>query len=72
MRYFKPAPGSLGELLAYILDFVPRADRELQRIEEKIPDSAPTVRETGEQLLNDPDFLDSVYRYIKQREERET
>ena len=23
-----------------------------------------------EELLNDPDFLDSVYRYIKRREER--
>jgi hypothetical protein len=32
---------------------------------------AATHDEIREELLNDPDFLDSRYRYIKRREERE-
>ena len=70
MRSFKPVPGSLGALLEYIRDFVPRVDREIQRMEEKIPAQPPTMQEVREQLLNDPDFLAGVYGYIKRREEQ--
>ena len=48
-----------------------REEKELDRIEGKIPGKAPSAQETKEALLNDPEFKDAMYRYIKNREAKE-
>ena len=68
-RIFDPLPregGSIGGLHRV----VPRLEQELEQLRKLIPGKAPSKDQIREELLNDPDFLDSLYRYIKRREER--
>lgn len=71
MKRFSPAPWLPELVVGFLARFVPKLEEELDRLEEKIPGKAPTHDEIREALLNDPDFKDAMYRYIKQREERE-
>ena len=70
MRIFEPLPRE-GGILGWLRRFVPKLEKELDRIEEKIPGKAPSARETREALLNDPEFKDAMYHYIKNREAKE-
>ena len=68
-RIFDPIPRE-GGIIGWLHRFVPRLERELEELRKLIPGKAPSRDEIREELLNDPDFLDSLYRYIKRREER--
>ena len=70
MKIFDPLPRE-GGIIGWLHRFVPRLERELDELRKLIPGKAPTHDEIREELLNDRDFLDSLYRYIKRREERE-
>lgn len=70
MKIFDPLPRENG-IIGWLHRFVPRLERELEEIRALIPGKGPEKEQTREELLNDPDFLDSVYRYIKRREERD-
>ena len=70
MKIFDPLPRA-GGIIGWLHRFVPKLEKELTRIEEKIPDKAPSAQETRAALLNDPEFKDALYRYIKTREEKE-
>ena len=70
MKIFEPLPRE-GGIQGWLGRFVDRLEEELERIRAMIPGKAPTAQESREALLNDPAFLDAMYRYIKQREERE-
>ena len=70
MKIFDPLPRE-GGIIGWFHRFVPKLEKELDRIERKIPDKAPSAQETKEALLNDPEFKDSLYRYIKNREAKE-
>ena len=69
-RIFDPLPRE-GGIIGWLHRFVPRLERELDELRKLIPGKTPTHDEIWEELLNDPDFKDAMYRYIKQREERE-
>ena len=68
-RIFDPLPRE-GGILEWLHRFVPRLEEELEQLRKLIPGKAPSKDQIREELLNDPDFLDSLYRYIKRREER--
>ena len=70
MKIFDPIPREVG-IIGWLHRFVPRLERELDELRKLIPGKAPTHDEIREALLNDLDFKDSMYRYFKQREERE-
>lgn len=70
MKIFDPLPRE-GGIIGWLHRFVPNLEKELGRIEKKIPGGAPSVQETKKALLNDPEFKDSMYRYIKNREAKE-
>lgn len=70
MKIFDPLPRE-GGILGWLHRFVPRLEKELGRIEREIPGKAPSAQETGAALLNDPEFKDALYRYIKTREAKE-
>lgn len=70
MKTFDPLPRE-GGIIGWLHRFVPKLEKELDRIEKKIPDKAPSIQETGAALLNDPEFKDAMYRYIKNREAKE-
>lgn len=67
-RIFDPLPRE-GGIIGWLHRFVPRLEQELRAIRNQIPGKAPGHEEVREALLNDPDFKDAMYRYIKQREE---
>lgn len=69
-KIFDPLPRE-GGIPGWLHRFVPRLERELEELRKMIPGKAPSKDQIREDLLNDPDFLDSLYRYIKRREERE-
>ena len=69
-KIFDPIPRE-GGIREWLKRFVPRLEDEIRTIRKRIPDKVPVHDEIREELLNDPDFLDSLYRYIKRREERE-
>lgn len=69
MKIFEPIPRE-GGIIVWLHRFVPRLERELEELRKLIPGKAPNKDQIREELLNDPDFLDSLYRYIKRREER--
>ena len=69
-KIFEPLPRE-GGIIGWLHRFVPRLEEELNQLRKLIPDKAPGKDQIREELLNDPDFLDSLYRYIKRREERE-
>ena len=69
-RIFDPLPRE-GGILVWLHRFVPRLEEALEQLRKQIPGKAPSKDQIREELLNDPDFLDSLYRYIKRREERE-
>ena len=71
MKKFLPVPSLLGSVVDYLRAFVPDVERELVRIEKKIPDKAPTTEEIRDALLNDPAFKDAIYQHIKNREGKE-
>lgn len=71
MKIFDPLPRENG-IIGWLHRFVPQLEEELLTIRRLIPGKAPTHQETREALLNDPDFKDAMYRYIKRREERES
>ena len=68
-KIFDPLPRE-GSIIGWLHRFVPRLEQELEQLRKLIPGKAPSKDQTREELLNDPDFLDSLYRYIKRREER--
>ena len=70
MKIFDPLPRE-GGIIGWLNRFVPKLEKELGRIEEKIPGKAPSTQETRAALLDDPEFKDAMYRYIKNREARE-
>ena len=70
MKTFDPLPRE-GGIIGWLHRFVPKLERELDEIRKKIPDKAPSAQETGAALLNDPEFKDAMYRYIKNREAKE-
>ena len=70
MKIFDPLPRE-GGIIGWLHRFVPRLEEELEKLRKLIPGKAPTHDEIREALLNDSDFLDPLYRYIKRREERE-
>lgn len=70
MKIFDPLPRESG-IIGWLHRFVPRLERELEEIRDLVPGKSPNNDQIREELLNDPDFLDSVYRFIKRREERE-
>lgn len=70
MKIFDPLPRE-GGIIGWLHRFVPRLEKELGRIEEKIPGKVPSAQETKEALLNDPEFKDAMYRYFKNREAKE-
>lgn len=70
MKIFDPLPRE-GGIIGWLHRFVPKLEKELGRIEEKIPGKAPSAQETKEALLNDPEFKDAIYRYIRNREAKE-
>lgn len=67
---FDPLPRE-GGILGWLKRFVPKLETELRRIEKMIPGKALSAQEIRESLLNDPDFKDSIYRYVKYREGKE-
>ena len=67
-KIFDPLPRE-GGIIGWLHRFVPRLEEELEKLRNLIPGKAPSKDQIREELLNDPDFLDSVYRYIKRREE---
>ena len=69
-KIFDPLPRE-GGILGWLRRFVPRLEEELEKLRNLIPGKAPSKDQIREELLNDPDFLDPLYRYIKRREERE-
>ena len=69
MKIFDPLPRE-GGIIGWLHRFVPRLEEELEQLRKLIPGKAPSKDQIREELLNDPDFLDSLYRYIKRREER--
>ena len=69
-KIFDPLPQE-GGTIGWLRRFVPRLERELRELRSLIPGKAPDRAQIQAELLNDPDFLDSIYRYIKRREERE-
>lgn len=70
MKIFDPLPRE-GSVIGWLHRFVQKLEKELDRIEGKIPGKAPSAQETKEALLNDPEFKDAIYRYIKNREAKE-
>lgn len=70
MKTFDPLPRE-GSIIGWLHRFVPKLEKELDRIEEKIPGKTPSAEEIGAALLNDPEFKDAMYRYIKNREAKE-
>ena len=70
MKTFDPLPRE-GSVIGWLHRFVQKLEKELDRIEKEIPGKAPSTQETKEALLNDPEFKDALYRYIKTREEKE-
>ena len=70
MKIFDPLPRE-GGIIGWLHRFVPRLEQELDEIRNKIPAEAPGTQETKEALLNDPEFKDAMYRYIKNREAKE-
>lgn len=70
MKTFDPLPRE-GGIIGWLHRFVPKLEKELDRIEKKIPDKAPSTQETRAALLDDSEFKDAMYRYIKDREARE-
>lgn len=70
MKIFDPLPRE-GGIIGWLHRFVPKLERELDEIRGKIPGEAPSAQKTKEALLNDPEFKDAMYRYIKDREARE-
>ena len=70
MKSFDPLPRE-GGILGWLRRFVPRLEEELEKLRNLIPGKAPSKYQIREELLNDPDFLDPLYRYINRREERE-
>lgn len=69
-RIFDPLPRESG-IIGWLHRFVPRLEEELEKLRKLIPGKPPTHDEIREELMNDPDFKDAMYRYFKQREERE-
>ena len=70
MKIFDPLPRE-GGIIGWLLRFVPKLEKELDGIEKKIPDKAPSAQEIGAALLDDPEFKDAMYRFIKNREAKE-
>lgn len=70
MKIFDPLPRD-GGIIGWLHRFVPRLERELEELRKLIPGKAPGKDQIREELLSDPDFLDSVYRYVKKRGARE-
>ena len=70
MKIFDPLPRE-GSIIGWLHRFVPKLEKELDGIREKIPGKTPSAQETGAALLDDPEFKDALYRYIKNREARE-
>ena len=68
-KIFDPLPREHG-IIGWLHRFVPRLEEELEELRKLIPGKAPSKDQIREELLNDPDFLNSLYRYIKRREER--
>ena len=68
-KIFDPLPRE-GGIIGWLHRFVPRLERELEELRKLIPGKAPDKDQIREELLNDSDFLDSLYRFIKRREER--
>lgn len=68
MKIFDPLPRD-GGIIGWLHRFVPRLERELEELRKLIPGKVPGKDQIREELLNDPDFLDSIYRYIERREE---
>lgn len=71
MKRFLPAPLSLPGVLTYIQAFVPRLERELDKIEERIPGTPPTMKEILAAVREDPETKDALYRYFKERVAKE-
>lgn len=71
IRFTPPKLTALAEVISYLHRFIPELGREIKRIENKIPAAAPGIQEVTDKLLDDPDFKDAIYRYIKDREARE-
>lgn len=70
MKVFDPLPRE-GGIIGWLHRFVPKLEKELTRIEGKIPGKGPTAAQIQEELLSTPEFKDAIYRYIKDREARE-
>ena len=70
MKIFDPLPRE-GGINGWLHRFVPKLERELNELRNNIPGEAPSAQETGLALLNDPEFKDAMYRYIKNREAKE-
>lgn len=70
MKTFDPLPGE-GSIREWLKRFVPKLERELRRLDRKTPAKALSAEEIRKALLDDPDFKDSIYRYIMERQAKE-
>ena len=72
MSKFKlPEMTGLKDVIEYLRRVVPMVGRELEAIRKSIPAKGPTAAETAAALLEDPEFKDAIYRYVKYREAKE-
>lgn len=71
-RFKPPEMTGLKDVIKYLQRFVPMVGRELENIKKSIPAKGPTVAEIIAAAAESPELKDAIYRYIKDREARET
>lgn len=73
MKSFRPPTMTgLKDVIEYLRQFAPMVGRELETIKKSIPAKGPTTAEIVAAAAESPELKDAIYRYIKDREAKET